>query len=98
MDKTQVITKLREHEPELRAAGIAHVHLFGSTARGEATATSDIDLLLDFDESNLQSLMSLSRLKNQLTDLMGQEVDLSCADWMYDHIRRQVLSEAVLAF
>lgn len=98
MDKTQVITKLREHEPELKASGIAHVHLFGSTARGEATPASDIDLLIDFDESNPQSLMSLSRLKDQLTDLLGQEVDLSCADWMYDHIRMRALSEAVLAF
>jgi predicted nucleotidyltransferase len=98
MDKTQVISKLRQHEPELKAAGIAHVHLFGSTGRGEAAPASDIDLMIDFDESKPQSLMSLSRLKNQLTDLLGQEVDLSSADWMYDHIRRQAQSEAVLAF
>jgi hypothetical protein len=36
MDRNDVITKLRQHEVELRAAGIIHLRLHGSVARNEA--------------------------------------------------------------
>ena len=98
MDKAQVILKLREHEAELKAAGIVHVHLFGSTARGEATPASDIDLLIDFAEPNTLTLLTLSRFQNELTDLLGQTVDISSADWLREHVRVRALREAVLAF
>ena len=42
MHKAVVIAKLREHEPELKAAGIARLFLFGSVARGERG--NDVDL------------------------------------------------------
>jgi predicted nucleotidyltransferase len=47
MDKGSVIETLRLHEPELRAAGIVHLRLFGSVARGEASPESDVDLMAD---------------------------------------------------
>jgi len=34
IDKSAVIAKLRQHEPELKAAGIVRLSLFGSVARG----------------------------------------------------------------
>jgi predicted nucleotidyltransferase len=37
MDKSAVIAKLREHEPELKAARIVRLSVFGSVARGEAS-------------------------------------------------------------
>ena len=37
---------------ELRDAGIIHLSIFGSVARSEATALSDVDLIADFDKSN----------------------------------------------
>ncbi len=49
MDTRSVLLILRENEPELKAAGIAHLRLFGSTARGEASPHSDIELLADFE-------------------------------------------------
>ena len=49
MDKHFVIERLRQHEEELKAAGIVHLHVFGSVARDEASSLSDVDLLADFD-------------------------------------------------
>ena len=40
MDSRQVISNLREHRDELNAAGIAHLRVFGSVARGEANGSS----------------------------------------------------------
>jgi hypothetical protein len=48
MDRSTIIAKLREHEPELKAAGIVRLSLFGSVARGDQTPQSDIDLMADF--------------------------------------------------
>lgn len=46
-DRDEVISKLRAHAPELKAAGIVRLRLFGSVARGEAG--NDIDLVAEFD-------------------------------------------------
>lgn len=45
MNSNQVIAKLRQHAPELKAAGVVHLRVFGSVVRGETSAESDIDLL-----------------------------------------------------
>jgi len=51
MNRGQVIATLRAHEPELKAAGVVRLSLFGSTARGDRRPDSDIDLLAAFDET-----------------------------------------------
>ena len=98
MDKGSVIEMLRQHEPELRAAGIVHLHLFGSMARGDASAQSDVDLMADLDRSKRLSLVGMARLENQLTDLLGVRVDLSPADSMKEAVRARAIREAILAF
>jgi hypothetical protein len=44
-----VLRTLRDHEEELRRLGAPHAAVFGSVARGEARAGSDIDVLVDLD-------------------------------------------------
>lgn len=98
MDKERILAILREHEPELKAAGLLHLRLFGSVARGEETPASDVDLLADFDETLPLSLMRLAKIEYQLDDLLGAKVDLSSADWMYPRIRTRALAEGIVAF
>jgi uncharacterized protein len=98
MDKSTIIAKLREHEPELKAAGIVRLSLFGSVARGDQTPQSDVDLMADFDKTKRYTLLTMGRLENRLADLLGTKVDLSAPDWMKDSVRKQALREAVVAF
>ena len=50
MRKDEVLKLLTQHKPELvRRFGITDLALFGSTARDEARADSDIDVLVEFD-------------------------------------------------
>jgi hypothetical protein len=60
MDKGSVIETLRRHEPELKAAGIVHLRLFGSVARGEESPQSDVDLMADFDRSKCLTLFDMA--------------------------------------
>jgi predicted nucleotidyltransferase len=98
MDRESILAVLRTHAPELRSAGLVHLRLFGSVARGEATAHSDVDLLADFDRSRRITLITVGSIESRLADLLGSKVDLSSADWMRESVRNHALSEAVLAF
>ena len=98
MDKERILVILREHEPELKAAGLLHLRLFGSVARGDNTPASDIDLLADFDHAKVRTLFSMTGIENSLIHILGKEVHLSSADAMYPQIKQYVLAEAILAF
>lgn len=98
MDKGYVIETLRDHQSELRAAGIVHLRVFGSVARDQSSVSSDIDLLADFDRSQRLTLVKIGSLQSRLSKMLGAKVDLSSAEWMREPIRSKALSEAVLAF
>lgn len=50
MKKQQALDLLRQHIDDVRARfGVKRLALFGSTARDEATADSDLDVLVEFD-------------------------------------------------
>ncbi|HEY4358574.1 MAG TPA: nucleotidyltransferase domain-containing protein [Acidobacteriaceae bacterium] len=98
VDRDLVISKLRHHAPELKEAGLVHLRVFGSVARGEATSESDVDLMGEFDKSQRMTLVRVGSLESRLTDLLGVKVDLSSSEWMKDPVRQQALREAVLAF
>jgi uncharacterized protein len=98
MDKSHIIETLRNHQAELNATGVLHLRIFGSVARNEASPRSDIDVMVDFDETEPLTLRTVGHIQSQLTDLLGHEVDLSSADWMKEPIRSRALREAVLVF
>lgn len=72
----QVIACLQAHAAELHAAGIRHLSLFGSVARGEAGPDSDIDLVVELDCRKHITLIALAELEFKLGDLLGGKVDL----------------------
>ena len=96
--RDSILAKLREHAAELHSAGLLHLRLFGSVARNEATTSSDIDLLADFDPSTRISLLTVSRLQNRLSEILGDPVDLSSTCWLKDKIRDRVLQESIHVF
>jgi hypothetical protein len=98
MDRDRVIAKLREHEAELKSAGIEHLSLFGSKARGDDTPASDVDLMAEFDTARRFSLLDMVSLENRLADILGRPVDLAPAKSLKDGVRERAVREAVLAF
>jgi len=94
----QVLDVLRRHEASLRTRGILHAGVFGSVARGEATATSDVDILVEIDYTTGFGTMDLMEVEERLADMLGRRVDLISAGGLkpgkHDTIRR----DAVRAF
>ena len=73
--------------------GAHDVRIFGSVARGDATAASDLDLIVRFDPG--RSLFDHGGLLMDLQDLLGVKVDVIDEGGMRPRFRRHVLKEAV---
>ena len=68
----------RRVAPVAKRYGLPAVYLFGSYARGEATAGSDIDLLIECD--NIRNMESYLGLQDSLKKAIGRNVDIVMAD------------------
>lgn len=79
MEKIYTIDEIREKvKPVAEKYGIERVWLFGSYARGEATAESDVDILLDGFRG--KSLFELAHLYNDISTVLNKEVDIINAE------------------
>lgn len=73
--------------------GIGHLRAFGSLARGEATAESDVDLLVDLQPGH--TLLDLAAFRREAAEILGLPVDVATADMLKERIRDEVLGEAL---
>lgn len=73
--------------------GAKNIRLFGSVLRGENTATSDIDFLVDPNPD--WSLLDLIRLQQALEDVLGCRVDIAQSGYLTPPLESKILIEAV---
>ena len=71
MTRDRIIAAIRSTAPSLQAQGVVHLALFGSRARGDETASSDLDVLIDVADNGRFSLLNLSGVALALEDLTG---------------------------
>ncbi|MGM0576195.1 MAG: nucleotidyltransferase family protein [Myxococcota bacterium] len=79
------------HEAATRH-GVLSVRVFGSVARGEPSADSDLDLLVDFEPH--RSLLDLVGFAQDLEDALGHPVDVVTEGSLSPYLRDRVLAEA----
>jgi len=91
------LEELRERRREIVGCAASHgarqVRVFGSMARGEMSSGSDIDLLVEMESG--RNLLDLVGLWQDLSDLLGGNVDVLSDRGLSAHLRDQILSEAV---
>lgn len=83
--RAEVIELARRHRAH-------NVRVFGSAVRGEDTARSDIDLLVDLEPA--ATLFDLAELRAHLVDLLGVEVDV-VPSGANSPVMDRIISEAV---
>ena len=93
MKRASVFKILKRHQPDLQKRGVRSLAVFGSTVRDEASAESDLDLLVEFEHPI--GLFDFLRLKNVLEEYTGCRVDLVTADALHPRLRERILNEAV---
>jgi hypothetical protein len=79
--------------PVLRRYGVVRAGIFGSVARGEATAGSDVDVLVDFE--GRKSLLDLVSLRAELSALLGRHADVLTYASLNHRLKSRILAEEV---
>lgn len=91
-NRDAIVRTLHARLPELPDRfGVGWLALFGSYARDEQSEASDVDLLVEFNETS--ELLTLVRLEHQLADILSIDVDLVLRDSLKPHIRERGLRE-----
>lgn len=79
----------------LRRYDASNPRLFGSVARGDATANSDIDVIVDLTPMSGNSLMRLAGLTEEFRRVLGLPVDVVAAELLRDEVSESALADAV---
>jgi predicted nucleotidyltransferase len=102
IDRSAVLSRLRGHQAELEAMGVRRLALFGSRARGDARATSEVDLGVAFDDGVRMGALAYfghrQRVADRLAAILGTEVDLSDAAMQREGAQERQEAERVCAF
>jgi hypothetical protein len=93
-----VLEVLRAHEAQLRRMGVSHAAVFGSVARGEAGGGSDVDVLIDLDQSHELGIFEYARLKLYINQVLGGAGDVVNRHTLKPLLRDSILGDAIHAF
>jgi len=93
LTKTDIFSRRNEILAAARRHGASNIRLFGSVARGDTTASSDVDLVVRFEPG--RSLLDQGGLLMDLQDLLGVRVDVIDEDAMGPRLRHEVMREAI---
>ena len=97
MKRDEAISLLKMHEADLKRLGVAHLYMFGSTARDEARDQSDVDLFFDYEKGRL-GLFELMDVKAYAARILGRETDIMTRDSLHKTLKRQIEETAVRVF
>jgi uncharacterized protein len=96
MRSHDVIDRLKKAEPVLWATGVGALYLFGSHARGEASADSDIDVFVDPQIDEAFGFLQFMKAYDTIVDAIGPDVEVgySTREGLSRYIRDGVEREA----
>jgi predicted nucleotidyltransferase len=98
MRRDDVMAKLKEAEPALRARGASALYLFGSHARDEARPDSDVDIFIDKDPSRKFGFDEFMDIYLLLQERLGGGVDYGTREGLHPVLRPDIEREAVRVF
>jgi uncharacterized protein len=80
-----------------RRRHIRRLALFGSVLREDFTASSDINLLVEFERGHVPGL-EFFRMERELSELLGRKVDLNTSAFLSSAFREQAMAEAEVQY
>ena len=98
MNSREALETLRRSEPDLRARGVRRVAVFGSVARGDNDAGSDIDIMVEIDPEAHLTVFDYAGLKAYIASLFDGPVDVVNRDGLKPYVRPAATADAIYAF
>jgi predicted nucleotidyltransferase len=77
---------------------VLHAAVFGSIARGEASAESDVDILIELDPGRPMGVFAYASLQRYIQDLVGEATDVVNRNTLKSLLQDAILRDAVDAF
>jgi predicted nucleotidyltransferase len=97
MERDEAISRLQQHEADLKRLGVERLYMFGSTARGEASQDSDVDLFFDYQKGKL-GVYELMDVKEYAAGILGRKTDIMTRDSLHKTLREAIEATAVRVF
>lgn len=97
----RVLALLRELRSDLSCRGVLHAAVFGSVARNEESADSDVDIMIELDPSRRSTLLTYIAIVGQLEGLaapLGRKIDVAQRRRLHPRVRPAAERDAVTAF
>ncbi len=93
LTRSEALDCLTASESEIRALGVARLAIFGSVARGQARADSDVDILVEF-KPGAKTFSRFLALSELLESLLGRRVELVTKEALSPFLGPRILAEA----
>jgi hypothetical protein len=93
MKRAEIVEQLQAHQEEIKSRGVRSLAIFGSAARDEITARSDVDILIEFE--GRATFDAYMEAKFFLEDLLNHPVDLVTREAIKPRIQSQIEKEAI---
>ncbi len=98
MTREDIITKLKENSPALRAEGVTALSIFGSRARGDARPDSDLDVLIDVDPTSRFSLLDLAGVHLLIEDRLGIPTQVTLRRSLTPRVAHRIADDLIQVF
>lgn len=98
LDREQLIAELQRLKPRFEHEGVTHMALFGSRARRDNRPDSDIDLLIEVDNTKKFSLLDLAGVYGIIEDELGLESSLLMRRSLGEDFKQRVAIDEVGVF
>lgn len=93
MSRAEIISLIQQHRPNLSKFGVKSLAIFGSYARGEENANSDIDILVEFEGK--VTFNGFMDTKFYLEDLLSTKVDLALPQTLKPRLKEHIMKDLI---
>jgi predicted nucleotidyltransferase len=94
----EIIAKLREIAPAIKAEGVTKLAIFGSRARGDARPDSDLDILVDTTAGGASPAFDFFKVLHLIEDATGLQIQISMHDLLKPRITERIADDLIEVF